>query len=423
MKPSLVLIAILTVGGLNAYAGETGTHGGNTIICFDQQSRQSRKIIKDINKHAGKLDRKYISSIRSARLIEVAEIQNFRDEDNRPAVLLLPDEANPTISGYVDRVIDRFQRYLPFYSELITKGRDILSKMNISRLSEPIPRVNDFTFRLSTDEAKHCTIVTVARQFHNGTSEALEIDQPLLDKIQELSPVSVGVLFLHEYVYQAFRRVGRFQNTNSVGHRADSVRYLVKQMVTYSSNSSLKSFYSVFRESPVSGFTDDVYPPTVNENLRNIVADLIFNILRYVAVANAGAETKPEDLRKFLDDAWPQFAPIALQRMAQLASLSANDPLLSQMNSWLAELHLRIRSTFHSHWSYSSYSSNITYAYVRANTTEVFAQWYVDVEDMFPVIYDGLLMIKVDHKNTTLVPLNFYETMMPKKLNFNGELQ
>lgn len=438
-----VMSLLFLLSGFEAIAS-TGEGGGNVLACFDKNDRQTKRIINKTRKKDGKLEREYISKIISLELLELIEAKRFRDVDNVPVqVLISKDES---VSEYIERVKERFQTYLPFYVDVIEVGQNIFSKMNIQRVQEPLKQVRDFVFKLNSQEEEHCVILTVARQFDATQGEVLELDQPLLDKLQELSPTSVSVLFLHEYVYQVMRRRG--------SQSSDETRNLVKQLISYSSNSRIKDLYTSFLTSRLRGFADGnkselgelevyfpEYPYGVHIELRELIGRAVYDMLVKI-IARISEDPKDDDnikkgaprVKELIEEYWPTYSDSLTVQTADLFSVDQKS--FETLKEYFDGLGDSFASVFRSqcYYLYSSVSFCSAYASLLPGNMS-FDEWWIDgrygAREMFslskgyddrPTWHQFLVNVDFSVGKEHILPKLLYDEFMIKKLNLEGEL-
>jgi len=188
-----------------SYAGETGTHGGNAIVCFDDP-----QIVKDLKQSKkngdGWLKDEYVkvdpktgkSHVTSVEILDLLQAKLPQDVENPQPTEVVEMKQGESLRSYVDRIENRFASVLPFIKDVIEKSRATFTEVKPAPNGlTPIDDVGKEEF-FDTDL---CVRVTIIGQYQNKQKRYLRYDPRLFNHPMH-SALSKAVSLLHEYIYR-----------------------------------------------------------------------------------------------------------------------------------------------------------------------------------------------------------------------------
>lgn len=418
MKILKILLIAVLLSPLKSQAGHDQGGGGNALICFNATNKDTKKILRDIEKASGRIDREDLAKIETAKLLEIADVEAFRDPDGQGAEFL--QHQGSDVSSYIQQVLKRFDTYIPEYSAAIRHGRQTYSALNIVRSPDAIIRVLDYDYPLTLEMQKSCTILTVAWRHMKSGVQTLEIDQPLLDRITELLPLNLPVFYLHEYVAQTL-----YENRD---YSSDKARHLVKQMISLSSNSTLVSFYNSYASTNLRGDgTLSLYLPMLEAKFKAVIAKMLYRVAHEITELPA---KETSEYQKRVDLAWPSATQEALN---ELTSFGALDPMeLTEAKNFFNKFHVKVRALLSRGpcTYFSGDSASVCTGLV--NGRSEYSLWYEEAKGMFfkgrsyqldvPEFKDQLGVRFNLSEESVFFPKAIYESISSKRLNFDGSL-
>lgn len=190
---SILTLGLMLTTSIAVFAGGSDRGGGNALVCFKSPS-SSADILNPANPLRGYILDKHLADIKSVTSYDLAGMA----AKPFPAI---PGESH---AEYIERLAKRFDVFLPELAQFLRDVPNGIVDENINETSNPLYRMFDEN-DAGPMNPESCVISTMAVQADVQSETQLTIDQRLFQHPTH-AELSKHVLYLHEYLYRAFRK-------------------------------------------------------------------------------------------------------------------------------------------------------------------------------------------------------------------------
>jgi len=181
---------------LHAADGANSSGGGNALVCFDKHPWIAQKIRNQKLEISDEFV-KYVTKVEALDLTEARQERGLSNQKKPQIIDIAPGE---TAETYAVRIITRLENALPEEAARIRKSASAFTPDDVIREKHGLKKVED-TKEVQLFDSKHCVLATIAVQTTDAYATLLHLDWRLFNH-KNHSPLSRGVLLLHEYFYR-----------------------------------------------------------------------------------------------------------------------------------------------------------------------------------------------------------------------------